>query len=77
MTSDEIVVTCYAGAIRLSVLACRMMAAGIPEEEIIRRVRIAERGGPHMIPTDLIGVSEAIARKAIERWKAIPGELPS
>ena len=68
MTTDEIVDRCYNGAIRMTVLTCKMLSSGIAEEEIIRRVRIAERTGQG-VDLAMIGLSESIAQAAIRRWK--------
>ena len=71
MAADEkskaIVDNAYTGSIKITTLAIYLRVGGLQPDEILRRVRIAERVGDNIDPT-LIGLSEAIAEQALERW---------
>jgi hypothetical protein len=67
MPNDKVIDEFYAGTIKMAVFAVKLRNAGMPREEIIRRLRIAERmDGKN---TELYGLSERIAELAIDRWE--------
>lgn len=70
MTAEEIeseLVT-FDGVIRLSVVACRLAAKGLSDEDVVRYIRARERGLT-ADPCVIIGPAEAVVKSALAAWR--------